>query len=800
MFYVWISKYFPVKKDLVLLESNHCKDFVGNPFYIAEHLSNNTPYSSLRMVIVCPRRIRGRLRDQFFGAKGLKFCTSRSLFYVYYLAVAEYLINDTTFPIFFSRREDQRYLNTWHGTPLKAMGRRNNKELFLITNVQRNFLHATHLLAPNRQTEEMFLDDYMLRNFWRGQIVRSGYPRNDILYANILEKFDDSKFLIQIAFMPTWRGKFSERKEESEKQILDLLNLFNKLDLSLPQTCRIWVRLHPLIHGQVDLTVYRHISAFPANIEPYEHLSKCDALVTDYSSVMFDFACSGKPILLYLPDLTQYQEERDFSIDPLTLPFEQVTTVEQLLDRIGGLGGKPRKVSDAYQCFQMEYCKYDTGHSTQSVCASFFLEEASVEVRNVRPDSSRLKVLLFGGAFLNNGMTTSLKTLLTKLDLGLIDLMLWVSADTAKLNAGNWFNTLDNQISFIPTRNWLPVDPFDAIRIAIKDIFSRTWKTNDTFATSIWQREWRRHFGSAEFDTVVHFTGYERSVSLLLQGIDAYKVVYAHNDMAQEINTGRVGDARSLQLAFELADRIATVREGVEDSYCKQFFDVSAKVIYVPNTLNLNCRARACEPLFSALRDDTEPEIRRVVENSLNRDSEHRFINLARFSPEKGQIRLIAAFERVWAEFPTVQLFIVGGHGTSYAQVADRAAKSTAASAIFVLHGSGNPFPLVAQMNSLILSSFYEGRPMVLSEAFELGLDVISTDIPGPSELLNQGYGLVVENSEDGLVEGMRAALRGEVPRKAFDFEAHNKFAVEQFLKVITPENFPVQKVRKLVN
>src|SRR5690606_21546053 len=143
---------------------------------------------------------------------------------------------------------------------------------------------------------------------------------------NTTNESNNSKF--QVVFMPTWRGGLSTVDEASQIQIRELQGLLDAIDSSLEKSNVFWVRLHQLVKWQVELSKYNHIRPFPANLEPYEHLVRCDALITDYSSVLFDFACTGKPIILYTADMKQYQEERNFCIDPTSLPFEQVTTVE----------------------------------------------------------------------------------------------------------------------------------------------------------------------------------------------------------------------------------------------------------------------------------------------------------------------------------------------------------------------------------------------------------------------------------------------------------------------------------------
>lgn len=75
---------------------------------------------------------------------------------------------------------------------------------------------------------------------------------------------------------------------------------------------------------------------------------------------------------------------------------------------------------------------------------------------------------------------------------------------------------------------------------------------------------------------------------------------------------------------------------------------------------------------------------------------------------------------------------------------------------------------------------------MVLFESLALGVPIVSTNIPGPAELLSQGYGLVVDNSVEGLVEGMLAAIAEEVPYRNYDIKEHNRFALSQFEKLVT--------------
>ena len=79
-----------------------------------------------------------------------------------------------------SKKEGQIYLNTWHGTPLKKMGRDNRPEMVTMGNVLRNLLDSDYIVFPNRFMEEKMSGAYMLDSLYRGTVLREGYPRNDI--------------------------------------------------------------------------------------------------------------------------------------------------------------------------------------------------------------------------------------------------------------------------------------------------------------------------------------------------------------------------------------------------------------------------------------------------------------------------------------------------------------------------------------------------------------------------------------------------------------------------------------------
>ena len=159
-----------------------------------------------------------------------------------------------------------------------------------------------------------------------------------------------------------------------------------------------------------------------------------------------------------------------------------------------------------------------------------------------------------------------------------------------------------------------------------------------------------------------------------------------------------------------------------------------------------------------------------------------KFITVGRFSEEKGHARLIDAFAKVLKDYPDTYLFIVGGYGNLFEKMKKKVLDMGISEHVIVIRYLSNPYPLVKLCDYFALSSFYEGFGLVLAEADILGVPCFSTAITGPTQFMEEHGGLLVENSEKGIEEGLRACLEGKVPAKLdIDYEKYNQEVLEQF-------------------
>ncbi len=301
----------------------------------------------------------------------------------YYTALARsrYVVANDDMHYFYRKRDGQVYLQTWHGTPLKRIGFDIERPQFAsgrsyFTQLASDVAQWDALISPNP-----FSTPVMRRAFrFEGDIWETGYPRNDVLVR------DDSRAIAAsvrrrlglpdgkrvVLYAPTWRDN---QYYASGRYRFDL-----RLDLE-----RAWQVLGP---GYVILVRGHHQAAddvtagqrpgFALDVTRYPEVSELflasDILVTDYSSVMFDFAVTGRPMIFFTYDLEQYRDElRGFYFDfEAEAPGPLLATSDEVLAAIGDLGTVEAGYGAAYQAFVTKYCPLDDGKAAARVCERLF--------------------------------------------------------------------------------------------------------------------------------------------------------------------------------------------------------------------------------------------------------------------------------------------------------------------------------------------------------------------------------------------------------------------------------------------
>ncbi|MDO4556883.1 MAG: CDP-glycerol glycerophosphotransferase family protein, partial [Lachnospiraceae bacterium] len=330
--YAWYYKHSKIQEKQILFESFHGKGISDSPLYMLYELLKYEDADQYKIYFATNDLKKHREFVKTLNHK-IELVDITTYKYSKILATSKYLINNSSFPAFFVRREEQVYLQTWHGTPLKTLGKKMRFGIESMYNVQHNFLHASHIMFPNEFTKDVMMNDYNLDSLYTGKVVLNGYPRNSIFMDQkkadeICSKLGNEEYTT-LAYMPTWRGQ-SNHDIQIDNYAQEVHGILQYLDEQLTDKQKLYVNFHPIVAASVTLGNYKHILPFPVEVDQYQFLNSVDALITDYSSVFFDFSITRKPIILFMYDYEEYLHDRGLYFDIKELPFRKIYNKEDL--------------------------------------------------------------------------------------------------------------------------------------------------------------------------------------------------------------------------------------------------------------------------------------------------------------------------------------------------------------------------------------------------------------------------------------------------------------------------------------
>lgn len=243
-------------------------------------------------------------------------------------------------------------------------------------NVQHNFLQADYITFPNDFTKDVMMEDYNLNDLYAGKVVMAGYPRNEIFFKK--EEGEELKKKLGLegktvyAYMPTWRGT-SNHDINTAAYESKVKEIFKLIDKKLGDEQVFFVNFHPILKDSISLSKYKHIKPFPKGIDNYSFLNCADALVTDYSSVFFDYSLTKKPIILFMYDYDEYMHDRGMYMDVATLPFRKIYDEKELAKVLGD----ESFMNDSYEDTEYfkTFFKYDSPDISEKLLNLMFTGE-----------------------------------------------------------------------------------------------------------------------------------------------------------------------------------------------------------------------------------------------------------------------------------------------------------------------------------------------------------------------------------------------------------------------------------------
>ncbi len=369
--------YYPVRlraplRDAVVFISWKGKQCTDNPRGIADELRRRGDDREHIWVVADPST---PLPD------GASVVLSNSQAYFDALARSRYVIANDDMPPHYRKRDGQIYLQTWHGTPLKRIGFDVPRPQFAsgatyLDHLAEDVAKWDLLLSPNP-----FSTPIMQRAFrFDGEICEYGYPRNDLLSrsdsadvaATVRRRLGLPPGKRAVLYAPTWRdNQFYGSGRYRFDMRLDLERAWQ----ALGDDYVILLRGHHQMAEDVPDAAY---PGFVINVTRYPDISELclvsDVLLTDYSSVMFDYASSGRPMLFFTYDLDDYRDNlRGFYFDfEREAPGPLLSTSDDVIAAIKDLDAVSTDYTTAYQEFAAKFCPLDDGKAGSRVCDRLF--------------------------------------------------------------------------------------------------------------------------------------------------------------------------------------------------------------------------------------------------------------------------------------------------------------------------------------------------------------------------------------------------------------------------------------------
>lgn len=287
------------------------------------------------------------------------------------LARSRYIVTNAFLPAWFRAREDQVVVQTWHGTPVKHIG---NDQPHMTRDPKPPVWHrqAAEVRGWDLLVSQSPWATPVLREAfgYKGEVLESGLPRNDVLVspdrdalaAAVRERLGLVEGKRVVLYAPTWRD-------------YDRKNAMVKLDLAKAREAlgadhELLVRAHPMQAMPAVPDIAHDVTTYP---DMADLLLIADVLVTDYSSSMFDFVATGKPIVFYGYDLAKYASKRGLYLDlPAVAPGPLLSTSAEVIDALRSIDTVAAEYKDRYDTFRATFAPRDDGKAAARVVDHLF--------------------------------------------------------------------------------------------------------------------------------------------------------------------------------------------------------------------------------------------------------------------------------------------------------------------------------------------------------------------------------------------------------------------------------------------
>lgn len=758
---------FPVDDSTVLLESNHGASIGCHPLALFREMISDPRFAG--KTFVWSHTAAARIPQEVAGHPDVVLVLLHSDSYLYHLATAGTLISNVSFAPYFVRREGQRYLNTWHGTPLKTLGRSMKQGLLEYENLARNFVQSTHLMAPNELTRWALLEDHGIDAYFSGAAAVTGSPRLDRLVRDdgtirrqIRDRLGVADGERLVLFAPTWRGGVSDQTFD-EQELLKDLEAISGIDGVRP-----FYRAHRLTEKFVR-SVRVPVATVPGDIDTNDLLCAVDVLISDYSSISFDFLPTRRRIVLYVPDQDVYEAERGLYLPPEELPATICRDRDALRGALESAVDPVR--AERFDEALEKYAPLEDGFASRRVLDLLLDEEPAEDTR---------PLLVFHASLIANGIAAAFVALMEALTPDRYRVVLILEAGVFRKDDGRqlYLDRLPAHVNIAFRVGALVATPEEQWAVGrngehdversprIEELVSRAWS-----------REGRRILGGAHPAAAIEFDGYAKLWADLVASLgdaSTKHLIWQHNQLFDEA-WDKYPELYQVFRRYRRFDEVVSVADSLAVENRAKLEGAGlltgTEIVSVPNVLPVDMiEARSLEPAPAGISE-------------WMLEAERNVVAIGRLSPEKNFSSLVGAWARLVEDFPRARLTILG-EGLERAQLEDQVGRAGIAESVRLFGQVENPYPIIRAADLFVLPSTHEGQPVVLFEAMALGVPVACCYTPGSEEAVRSGYGVVVDSDPEGMAARLVEILRDtSVASGEFDGQARREAAVTAFVE-----------------
>jgi CDP-glycerol glycerophosphotransferase len=591
-----------VKKNTILYESRDGSSISDSPYALFKYMLEDPRFKEYTHIwSIKDAEALSIIMNKYRHYPNVEFVKRNSKAYLKCLATCEYLINNSTFQSFFISKPEQKYINTWHGTPLKSMGFDIPGNPAHSQNVVRNFLSADYLLSPNSHTTRMFTDSYKLKGVYEGEIIEAGYPRIDLtfktdpgVYRGFLEKsgvkLGDHKK--NILYAPTWKGSGVGKVNDDIPQILADTAY---LEEQVGEEYNILIKVHPFLYKEAMQYPEMSGRLIPDYVDTNELLAAVDILITDYSSIFFDYLVTNKPILFYTWDADSYHDERGNYFTTDELPGPSLFDPMELAEAIKNIDQVKSRYQKQYSKMKGEFTKYDDGNVSERVADYIFNKKKGQLNILSNLNSHKKRILIYPGGMKNNGITSSFINLMNNIDFNQYDVSCFIAPPKSKEALHN-LEKVNKQVRFLFKTGGSVYKLLEVYQDKfIYNRGKRGFLGEKLFPEDAYRREHARLFGKTHFDYVIDFSGYSLFwAKYLIVSDSKKKICFMHNDLLSDSERTIHGKRphrihlRGLFTLYNRFDKLVSVSKGTMElnrQNLSEYADFN-KFDYVLNSIN----------------------------------------------------------------------------------------------------------------------------------------------------------------------------------------------------------------------